>query len=274
MRRFLDIHFDGEIKLVPLFLNRSLRSLAISFLILFSPIYVYKTVLSLSGDKSTAFLGVFGFFIGHYIFKFFSMLLAEELSLRMDLKRPMYLGLLALGLCLALIFLSGSYPFLLLLASPLWGVSSGFYWFGWHSLLIERGRKDSFGKEIGIANMVSKILLLGSPILGGLVIFLFGYPALFLTSLVFVFLSALALIPFKGGRIHYDASFGEVLHSISENKRTFFCLLGGFFGESDLPLGYSSLSLFDSWERAFLGRIFFSFDDLGCSPKLLSGEVG
>jgi MFS family permease len=226
MRRFLDIRLDHELELAPLFLNRSLRGLAISFLILFSPIYIYKTVTALGGDKSVAFLGVFGFFIGHFIFKFFAMLLAEELSIRAGLKRSMYLGLLALALCLAFIFLSADYPPFLFLASPFWGISSGFYWFGWHSLLIGRGKRDSFGKEVGLANVATRILLLGSPLLGGVVIALFGYPALFLASLVLVLLSSLALVPFKGERIQYDVSLREVLRSISNNRKAFFVYWG------------------------------------------------
>ena len=226
MKRFLDFQFGREVRLLPLFLNHSLRNLAISLLSLFSLIYIYKTLLSLTGRENLALLGVFSFFLGFYVFKFLSILFAEELSLRLGLKKQIYLGLLFLVLCLLILSLAQGWPPLLFLASSFWGLATGFYWFGWHGLMVKDGRREAFGKELGIAGVVSTTLLLGAPFLGGSLITLFGYPALFAVSLFFALLSALSLRSVKEERTHRDTSLKEVIGLFRTHKRVALAYVG------------------------------------------------
>lgn len=226
MERFLDFQFRKEKKLLPLFLNESLRGMAVSLLSLFSSIYVYKTLFSLTNQPKIALLAVFIYFLSLYGCKFISNLFAEELSLRLGLKKQIYFGLLFLAICLFILVLSLKWPLLLFLASPFWGLSTGFYWFGRHGLMVKTGREEAFGKELGMIGVISTLLLLGVPFLGGALIGLAGYKALFGTSLFFVVLAAFSVRPMREEKTHYDTSLAEIFRLFKTHKRMVLAYMG------------------------------------------------
>lgn len=226
MERFLDFQFRKEVKLLPLFLNQSLRAVAISLTALFSTIFIYKILFHLTGDKSIALLVVLTYWLGTHVFKFISNLLAEEWSLKLGLKKQIYFGLFFLALCLLTLTFSSKWPLLLFLASPLWGLSIGFYWFGRHGLMAKMGRDGAFGKELGMVEVINTMLLLAVPFLGGFLINLSGFKALFLVSLVFVALSVLALKPLEKTRTHHDTSLVEIFGLFKTHQRMALAYMG------------------------------------------------
>ena len=188
MHRFLDFELRKEAKLWPLALNQTFRGISVSLLTLFSSVYIYKTFWDISGEAKTAYLAVFIYFLGLYVAKFFANLFAEEISLRLGLKKPMYFGLIAFMGCSILMYLSLSVTWLVYLASPFWGLATGLYWFGSHGMMVKLGRDGHFGRESGLVNLVTTIPLIFVPFLGGILIKFIGYQGLFAASLVFIFL--------------------------------------------------------------------------------------
>ena len=230
MERFLDFNFKKEAKLLPLFLNQSFRGVAVSLLSLFSSIYIYKTLFDLTGQEKIALLSVYIYYLSAYGFKFISNLFAEELSLRLGLKKQIYIGLFLAAICLGLLVLSLKWPLLLFLASPFWGLSTGFYWFGCHGMMVKVGRDGAFGKEIGMLGMISTLVLLGVPFLGGVLIKLAGYQALFGASLFFVGLAALSSISMKEEKTRHDTCMAEVFQLFKAHKRPFLAYVGDTMG--------------------------------------------
>lgn len=232
MERFLDFEFKKEAKLLPLFFNQSLRAVAISLLCLFSSVYIYKTFFSLTDCQNIALLAVFIFFFSLFGFKLISNLFAEELSLKLGLKKQIHFGLTFLVFCLGILFFSLKWPLAIFLAGPIWGLATGFYWFGLHGLMIKTGRADAFGKELGIVSAMRTTLLLATPILGGILVSLAGFGALFAVSLFFTLLSALVLRPIREKKIHYDTGLNEILGLIKTHKRPFLAYLGDSAGNT------------------------------------------
>jgi MFS family permease len=230
MERFLDFQFKKETKLLPLFLNQSFRAVSVTLLSLFSSIYIYKTLFDLTGQEKIAFLVVGIYFLSVYGFKFISNLFAEELSLRLGLKRQIYLGLFFGACCLLILIMSLRWPLLLFLASPFWGISTGFYWFGCHGMMVKLGRDGAFGKEIGMLGMISTLLLLGVPFLGGVLIKLAGYQAFFGASLFFIALAGLSTISMKEEKTRHDTCAAEVFQLFKAHKRAFLAYVGDTMG--------------------------------------------
>lgn len=226
MERFLDFQFRKETKLLPIFLNQLFRDVAISFLWLFSSIYIYKTLFDLTEKPRIALLGVFIYFLGLFGFKFISNLFAEELSLSLGLKKQIYFGLLFLAFCLSILVFSLKQPLLIFLASPFWGLATGFYWFGRHGLMAKIGQDKTFGKEVGMIDAARTLFLLGVPFLGGLLINFAGYKALFGASLFFVVLSAVSFILMKEIKTRHDTCITEVLKLFKTHKRMFLTYVG------------------------------------------------
>ena len=226
MKRFLDFQFQKEVKLLPLSLNQSFRAIATSLLYLFSTIYVYKIFFSLTGQVKTALLGLFVYSLTMHVSKLVTNLVAEEWSLKFGLKKQIYLGLLFLVFCSLALMGAADKPLLLVVAAVFWGMAIGFYWFGRHGLMAKIGRSDAFGKELGIVNGINTLFLLGTPFLGGLLINFAGYRTLFLVSLFFVLLAALAIRPLKEEKTHYDTSLTEVLNLFRTHKKMVLAYIG------------------------------------------------
>lgn len=230
MERFLDFQIKREIRLLPLFLSQSFRLVAVTLLSLFSSIYIYKTLFSLTGQTKIAFSAVFIYFLSVYGFKFISNLFAEELSLRVGLKKQIYFGLIFSVICLWILFLSLKWPFLLFLASPFWGLSIGFYWFGCHGMMVKLGEGTAFGKELGILGLISTLFLLGVPFFGGVLIGWAGYQALFAASLIFMLLSSLSIWSMKEEKTRHDTCVTEVFQLFRAHKRAFLAYVGNSMG--------------------------------------------
>ncbi|MFC1727781.1 MFS transporter [Patescibacteria group bacterium] len=235
MHRFLDFQLRKEIKLWPLALNQTFRGVAVSLLGLFSSIYIYKTIFQLTGQQKLAFLAVFTYFLVLYVFKFIGNLFAEEISLRLGLKKPMYLGLISFAVCFLLMYFSSSLVWLIFLAAPFWGMATGFYWFGSHGLMVKLGREGHFGRESGLVSLVTTLPLIGVPFLGGILIRLVGYQALFGSALIFILLSALALSRIKEVKTRHDTNFIEVFKLFKTHKGP----LSGYMGDNIAASTYS-----------------------------------
>lgn len=230
MRQLFDFRFQKQRKLWPLFFSQSFRAVAIALLSLFSSVYIYKTVLALTGQVNLSLLAVFVFYLSLHFLKLLSNLLAEELALKWGLKRQIWLGLAALAICLLVLVLSLRWPYLIFLAAAFWGLAAGFYWFGRHGLLIKISHAQSFGKALGTAGALTMLLLVGTPFLGGVLVNFGGYRALFGGGLVFVALAALILRPLKERKTHYNTDLPEVLALFKTHKRMFLAYLGDSAG--------------------------------------------
>jgi len=92
--------------------------------------------------------------------------------------------------------------------------------------MAKTGRVGDFGKEIGMAGIISTIFSLGVPFFGGVLISLAGYKALFGVSLFFVGLAALSIKPMKEEKTRHDTNFFEVLKLLRTHKKMFLAYMG------------------------------------------------
>jgi len=204
--------------LLPLYLNRACREFVTSLLCLFSAIYIYKTLGSLTL--------VFFFFFLYHLSKLLVNFLAEELSLKLGLKKQACLGQFFYIFALILLFFSEKDPLLIFPASILWGIASGLYWFGWHGLMAKMSHLGKYGNALGQQEIFNLIPILVSPILGGILINFFGYWALFSACLFFLILSLFILWPIPEKKTHYDTSPVEIFSLFKTHKRMFLAYFG------------------------------------------------
>lgn len=235
--------------LLPLYFTQSLRQFTLSFLSLFSAIYIYKTLNSLTF--------VFLFFLFLHLAKFLTNFLAEELSLKLGLKKQIYLGQIFLILAILCLLFSQKNSYLLFLAPFCWGVSSGFYWFGWHGLMAKIAALGEYGQALGKQEIFSLVPLLVGPILGGVLINFFGYSALFSAACFFIILSFLTFQPLSEEKTHYDTTPSEVFNLLKTHQRMFLA----YFGDSGSAVVYIivfPLYLFLILKRELVIGEFFS----------------
>jgi len=207
--------------LTPLFLNESARSISVSLLSFFSTLYIYKKIFEASSDQTLAFLFAFIFFIILHFLKIIGTFAAENLALKVGLKIQLVLGNLLTMAAIGAFYLSEKNLNFLFLASCLWGLAIGFFWFGRHGLLAKTGEQGEYGEALGWAGIINSFFILGVPFLGGFLISRFSYQALFLVSFLIMFLGFLPLFRLKDQKTHQDAFWQEVFSLFWSHKRMF-----------------------------------------------------
>lgn len=211
--------------LLSLSLSQSMRSVAVSLLSLFSVIYIFRRIFELTNDTSRSLIGVFVFTLVLYLFKLVGTSAAENFALKYGLKKQIFLGHLLTGLALVLFALSQNNLLFLWLAEIAWGLAIGFFWFGRHGMMVKIGEVGKFGQATGTTNLIENVFLLGAPFLGGVIVSLWGYTALFALSLVFILLAFLALTPMEDQKTHQDVTLKEVIKLMIDRKR----MAGAYF---------------------------------------------
>lgn len=206
--------------LLPLFLNESLRGVAVSWLSIFSALFIYQRILEIANPRlALAFV-----FFSWSIFGFSKLLgncLAEELSLKYGLKFQLGLGLVFMMISFALFNLAVKNVSFLVPAMLVWGFSAGVYWFGCHGLMGKLATLGEYGRAFGTSSLIGGVVHFLAPIAGGVLINLGGYRALFLAALGLIVFAFLTLLLLKGEKTHSDTSLKEVLGLFTTHKRVF-----------------------------------------------------
>jgi len=267
-------------KLWPLYANESLWGIAVSWLSLFSSIFIYQQLLSLVNFR-WALTGVFLFWSLFGLTKLLGTSLAENLSLKLGLKAQIGLGLGSLALAATLFSLASLRLPILVFAVVSWGFSAGVYWFGWHGLVGKLQDRNHYGSAYGTSSALSTMTGFLTPFLGGILITFGGYPLLFGVALIIIILAFFSLRFLPGEKTHHDATFKEVLKLFVSNPRDFlanfsvgalevitvgFILYLFLVLKTELALGgFFSLSLFFvALTRILIGRMI----DLGKTKNL------
>src|SRR3989344_5741396 len=85
------------------------------------------------------------------------------------------------------------------------GLSMGLFWMGFHIDASLHSRKKSVGKQSGMISFVSILGAVMGPFLGGIIVYYFGFPQLFLFSIAFFIIS---IVPFLFSKdIYVKTSF-------------------------------------------------------------------
>lgn len=208
-------------KLWPLFLNESLRGIAISWLAIFSSVFIYQRMLEVASQRlalAFVFFSLLIFGLG----KILGVCWAEESSLERGLKLQLKLGIIGSGVAFILFHLSTRNIFFVIPAKLIWGFSAGIYWFGWHGFMGKLGTYGRYGRAFGEASLLSGAAQFLAPVIGGVLISFGGYGTLFLSAFGLAILALLAIFPLKEEKTHQDTSLKEVLRLFFTHKRTFF----------------------------------------------------
>jgi len=206
-------------KLLFLYLTQSFRAVAVSLLAFFSSIFIYKQFLQQTGDSKLALLAVIVFNLVLYLSKLISVCLAEETALKYGLKKDLIFGNIFVALALLAFAFSERHLGILWLGAIFWGVSIGYFWFGRHGLLAKIGNREQYGRCSGGANALSLMMLVLVPFASGFLIEKIGYTAIFLVSLIFIFLSIASTVLLKEEKTHRDTDVKEIWKLMKTHKR-------------------------------------------------------
>lgn len=127
--------------LIHLFLSGVARRVAVTLLTIFSPIYIYLAIKNLGFSQPHAILFVLFYFLIVFLAKLVTLIYSEDLSRKIGFKGTIRTSIVPFALFIPALIYASDYPILFLVTSILWGLHSGFFWWGYHDTLLKQEKK-------------------------------------------------------------------------------------------------------------------------------------
>src|SRR3989338_8767751 len=244
-----------------LYVNSAILDFAVSMILFFEPIHLYRQGFSL--------FSIALFYFGVYFLYFFLLPLGGKFIKRYGIVQSIFLGspfLILYYLCFALLSISiyFIYPAIIFFA-----LQKMFYWPGFHADMVEHGVEVEQGREVGSITAIILFVYIAGPLVGGTLLYFFGFTALFITVAVFIMLSnfPLLLTPERVNRDHF--SYRGALSRIvgRTNRRAFISYLG--FGEELILLAFWPIFIFIIVQNTFSAGVIVSLSTLATAATVL-----
>lgn len=186
---YKDKHFNG---MHAFYVNALMRGLVFALVGIFTPVFIYRTMLEGHGVQ-TALLSVVGFY---FLIRLIIMIVCIPLSKVIE-----RLGF-RWSVMVSLVFLAGYLGGLLLVPKSEWwlvfsavmsALNIPFYWIARHSVIAQDSSDKNIGKQIGLMSLLENISGVLGPVAGGLIIMKWGFGWLYAVALVILVFSVLPL---------------------------------------------------------------------------------
>jgi MFS family permease len=222
----MDVLKLAHSKLGPLFASATTRRFAVALLIIFSPVYVYEIIrdsygLSIKYSIVIALL----YFLLLTAFRVITHLYSENLSQRIGFKKTIWASSIPFVLFVILLHFSKYQPLLLFPTAILGGAQSALFWWGFHGYFIKVGR-GHFGVKMGGEMFLETLANVSAPIIGALVVSIFGFTYLFVLVTVSFVTSLLFLIPAEDISQEHDIVPSDVIKSMLKRKKITLAYIG------------------------------------------------
>lgn len=189
---------------VSLYLTNTIKTFALSMASLYIPIFIYVTFKDkLLFDLNETLNGIY-FILAFYFVRSVSTLVSMHKIVnfifgKINFKISIFISNILLGLAMYLLILSEKNLPFLFISSIIFSIETLLYWIPFHTyfiriLRVESGSTAKFGTSTAIRLFLASIASAGGPILGGLIIKLYGFNILFLISTILLIISAVPIL--------------------------------------------------------------------------------
>jgi MFS family permease len=199
--------------LKPLYFNGLIRSIALSLIGIFIPIYLLQKGYSLNF--------IFFFFLLQNIFFLMIVPLVFYLSKKFSYK-SLIITNIPIAVCYLIYlnyFLSGTWSILFL--PLLSGIEMAFFWMPNHFMFIKISEDKTRGKKLGYFNIFGQIAGLITPIIGALIMTYLGFNIVSIFSIFFILLSSIPLFYLDKIKSRKSIDFKVVLNYFKSHKKFF-----------------------------------------------------
>jgi MFS family permease len=195
-----------------------LRRLAVSMLSIFTVVYLYGVL----GGVFLVLLFFLILFVSKLVFLFFS----ENLSQRIGFKHVMRLSIVPFVLFIPMLIFGPKMEALLWIGAVFWGAQAGLFWWGYHGYFSKVSDNRHFGLNVGRAGVAYTIERVISPILGALIVFVFGFNTLFIFSGILMTLAIIVIGSDGDVMQKHDIKFFSEMGLMWRQKISFAAYLG------------------------------------------------
>jgi len=191
----------------PLFLSIALRSLALSLILIFEPIYVFLFF------KKSLFPTLIFFGTTFGIYSILAVFGGKGVA-RFGARKMIFLSHFCFFLYYLSLYLLSFYPQLIILAIILKGMGMSLFWPAFHLDFSRFVQKSQLGKEVGNLNAILLVPTILGPMIGGEILNRSGYPLLFSVSLGLLIVSIIPLFFTSQTKEEYTDSYQKAFARI------------------------------------------------------------
>ncbi|MBD3250626.1 MAG: MFS transporter [Candidatus Pacebacteria bacterium] len=168
----------------------------------------------------------------------FSIVAGSLVEKKLGHKLGLIIGSLAYAGHFLALYYADSFPWLVFVAALVLGLSSVFFWQSYNTLISYNSPSSCMGKSLSLLVLWKNLVSMVMPLVGGLIIALFGFDYLFLASILFILLSIIAVAGMDIEDEKDEVSLKEYLDWLQEKRfdQLFLSQSGRYFYDMSLTL--------------------------------------
>ena len=207
---------DREVK--ELYWQTVLFNLAINLTYIFEPIFLYGLGYTL--------IQILFYYVIVYVAYAVTIFPAAKLTGKIGFKHSILLGMIFYILYLILLYQIKFHPILFLIAPIFFALQKSFTWPPYNADVAIHNLKDQRGREVGVLFSLIEVACIIGPMLGGFVLYQFGFPMLFTLASVILLASVYPL--FRSPEIYsrHEFRFKNFMDILRRYPRNFFAYWG------------------------------------------------
>lgn len=202
-----------------IYVNTALRTLALALIGIFLPVFLFLETQKVFGEGVV--IGLYGivayYFIQRLITTFF-LVPASKVIARAGFRWSVIIANVLLIILLGLFSVADKVFWILPVAAIVHGFQSPLYWLAYRSLFAEEGTSSHLGEKVSASAIIGRIAGISGPILGGVIITVWGFPALFIVALVIVVFSGIPFFFMHHHKQKVAPTFSSVVHWLRVKK--------------------------------------------------------
>lgn len=225
-RSFFPSHMPHKLK--EFYLAMTILNFALAAAMLFEPVYLYTLGFPL--------YKIMFFYFAVYALYFFIMPLGGKVVKQRGFAHGMVYGSLILILYFIFLVAIPTHPIFFYLSIIALALQKTFFWPGYHADFAFFSQRGERGRDIGILTIVDTIAFIAGPLMGGIIVSVFGFPVLFAFMCVTILLSVIPLLLSREEFVPTSYNYREAYQSLiaKENRQYLIGYLG--FGEELIVL--------------------------------------
>ena len=248
--RLTSLGFGRTVNLRWLYLNRVLRDLSNKLVYFFLPIFLYQLGqehlaqwLHLDSVKA-GFLMIIAYFLIVRPINAALVIPLGRLVNKIGYSQALAQSYFFKAVSFVFMYLSVEHPGFILVAGFFDGMQGAMFWPNYQAVLSKQSNVDSMGKDLGLLHFILQFVAAISPALAGLLVFYFGFDALFLVGVMVSLMGLITALMMDLPRERDQISFREFRRWAKERKYIKFGLAVGARYVTDVALFLWPLYLF------------------------------
>lgn len=194
----------------------TIQAFGTSIIVLFEPIYLHTLGYSIPQ--------IMLFYIAAYGIYFFLIPFGGKIAKHRGYEHTLLYSLFPLVAYYILLYGIGDFPFLIFIAPIALAVAKTLYWPAFHADMARFGKDKQIAREVGLLNALIMIGSIVGPIVGGVLLAIFGFKVLFLVAAVIIFSSTIPLFTTHEHKRKHPFEWKWMMRFLfkKENRRRFW----------------------------------------------------